>query len=57
MSASSFIQLWHVIVAVLLIVWGTLYISGRRSNATDRKPKRIPDRHNDDNDGGVGGLN
>jgi len=44
-------------VALLLVVWGALYISGRRSNATDRKPKRIPDAHNDDNDGGVGGLN
>ena len=42
---------------MLLVVWGALYVSGRRSNATDRKPKRIPDRRDEDNDGGVGGLN
>ena len=56
-SASSFIQMWHILVVVLLIVWGALYVTGRRSNATDRKPKRIPDRPNNDDEGGVGGLN
>jgi hypothetical protein len=57
-SAASFLQAWHIIVIALLIVWGALFITGRRSNATDRKPKRIPDNNRRDNDeGGVGGLN
>lgn len=58
LSASSFIQVWHLVVAVLLIVWGALYITGSRSNATDKKPRRVQDRSNNDPDnGGVGGLN
>jgi hypothetical protein len=56
-SAASFLQAWHIIVIALLIVWGALFVTGRRSNATDRKPKRIPDNRRNDDEGGVGGLN
>ena len=55
-ASSLFLSTWHLLVALLLIVWGALYITGRRNRGTDEKPKRVPDRDNRD-DGGVGGLN
>jgi hypothetical protein len=55
-ASSLFLSTWHLLIALLLIVWGALYISGRRNRVTDEKPKRIPDRPDRD-EGGVGGLN
>jgi hypothetical protein len=55
-ASSLFLSTWHLLIALLLIVWGALYISGRQNRATDMKPRRSPDQNSND-DGGVGGLN
>lgn len=54
-TSTFFLSAWQVILVLLLIVWGALFVRGRNSNASDRKPERMPDKGNDE--GGVGGLN
>lgn len=58
-NASTFLlSAWQMIVVLLLVLWGALFVAGRRSNASDKKPKRLPDnKRNDGEGGGVGGLN
>ena len=52
---SFFLSTWHILVAVLLIVLGTLQIS-RINRVSDEKPRRSGDWGGGD-EGGVGGLN
>ncbi len=56
-ASSFFLSAWQAMVLVLLIVWGAMYVSGKRSNASDKKPSsrgRQPDHRPDE--GGIGGL-
>jgi hypothetical protein len=54
--ASLFMSTWNLVVIAFLIIWGALFIIGRRNQVTDKKPKRMPDIPPND-EGGVGGLN
>lgn len=54
-SNNFLLSAWQMIVVLMLLVWGALFVVGRRSNASDKKPRRVPDERPDE--GGVGGLN
>lgn len=50
-----FLSSWHLLVAVLLVVLGTLHITGR-NRVSDEKPRKNRDWDHG-HEGGVGGLN
>lgn len=54
-ASSFFLSSWHLLVAVLLVVLGTLHISGR-NRVSDEKPRKSRDWDHG-HEGGVGGLN